>query len=944
MEKKHKKRKTNFNLFSKKVFIGFAMASVILTTPFMLVGCGEKGDQGEQGLPGKDGKNGATWYSGKAYDQSVGEVGDFFYDTDDYAIYKKNQGGWYLVSSIKSSVSINSAGYWVIDGVATKVKAKGEDGQLGKDGLTPYIKDGSWWIGDSNTQIPSTGEDGKSAYELSGFDGTIDEWLASLKGEKGDTGETGPQGEPGKDGVTPTIEISDDGFWIINNELTTNKAIGENGITPTIEISTDGYWVINREKTQVVAKGKDGSVVTIGEDDYWYIDGKKTEYKANPVYTITYDYVYQNHEVLFDYQKTIQNIDTSTWITQMPKPKSDCGGVFDGWYIKDTNKKVENYDFVGGDVTLEARWSYLPSGLYQDNVYVMNWANIKESYPDAIHPISVDFQNVSFIEEGHLVVDRSIKMIVYRGLGNCIYLNKITLPDTIERYGDEAFYNCSSLREITINGFNPSLGNNLFVNCNNLKTVEFTKNITYINIEALSNCSSIEEIIVDETNPIYSSCNGCLYNKNLTTLIKCPEGFVFNEEASSCLSVNITNIGDYSFANCVNLEGIDWSGISVGKYAFKNTNLKSFYGGVLSYEIDDRAFEGCESLETVNLGNVTSIGDYVFEDCYNLSSITVGEYNKHFVVDGGALYDIEKTTLNLLILSNYEENVLELPETLKSIKPGAFIDYDYENYHVNEVHIPETLITGRGYNDWIYAKAVVVDSSGFLPYCMDIFEEVIDGYSNYWGCIADVFYINEKIKTQEFEDMITIDYEYEKVESDKSGYNKYVCYYEEDNSEEDKQYLHIEWYDLYQNEDLDNFNIKVTFLNDGEYVEINDYTISEIDTSVVGTQEVIITYDIYKTLIEVEVYEIKPYVYYLYDLIDANRSNLTEDECVKLDEFQTYLNIGSEEELHCSVLSCSNNIITICVINNREIEPYSKQISISIKTLKILTIHDYVES
>ena len=34
----------------------------------------------------------------------------------------------------------------------------------------------------------------------------------------------GPQGEPGKDGITPTIEISDDGYWVINGIKTDVKA------------------------------------------------------------------------------------------------------------------------------------------------------------------------------------------------------------------------------------------------------------------------------------------------------------------------------------------------------------------------------------------------------------------------------------------------------------------------------------------------------------------------------------------------------------------------------------------------------------------------------------------------------------------------------------------------------------------------------------------------
>lgn len=52
------------------------------------------------------------------------------------------------------------------------------------------------------------GADGKSAYEIAqevtGFEGTKEEWLASLKGEKGDPGEPG---KSGKDGTAATLKI-----------------------------------------------------------------------------------------------------------------------------------------------------------------------------------------------------------------------------------------------------------------------------------------------------------------------------------------------------------------------------------------------------------------------------------------------------------------------------------------------------------------------------------------------------------------------------------------------------------------------------------------------------------------------------------------------------------------------------------------------------------------
>lgn len=53
-------------------------------------------------------------------------------------------------------------------------------------------------LAESGTGTP--GKDGKSAYEIAvsnGFEGTEEEWIASLKGEKGDPGPKGEKGDPG---------------------------------------------------------------------------------------------------------------------------------------------------------------------------------------------------------------------------------------------------------------------------------------------------------------------------------------------------------------------------------------------------------------------------------------------------------------------------------------------------------------------------------------------------------------------------------------------------------------------------------------------------------------------------------------------------------------------------------------------------------------------------
>ena len=97
-----------------------------------------------------------------------------------------------------------------------------------------------------------------SVAQEKGFDGSLDEFLALVKGA---------DGKDGIDGKTPTVEISDDGYWVINGIKTEYKAVGENGTpgepgepgkTPTVEISDDGYWVINGIKSNVKASGSQG--------------------------------------------------------------------------------------------------------------------------------------------------------------------------------------------------------------------------------------------------------------------------------------------------------------------------------------------------------------------------------------------------------------------------------------------------------------------------------------------------------------------------------------------------------------------------------------------------------------------------------------------------------------------------------------------------------------
>lgn len=117
----------------------------------------------------------------------------------------------YIADRIKLTASgtpyIGSGGTWMIWDKASntykdsKIPARGQDG---RDGSTPQIKNGTWWIGGTDTRIPAQGS----------------------KGEKGEKGDKGDQGLKGDAGVTPRIV---DNVWWIGPTNTNVPARGQDG-------------------------------------------------------------------------------------------------------------------------------------------------------------------------------------------------------------------------------------------------------------------------------------------------------------------------------------------------------------------------------------------------------------------------------------------------------------------------------------------------------------------------------------------------------------------------------------------------------------------------------------------------------------------------------------------------------------------------------------------
>jgi hypothetical protein len=152
-------------------------------------------------------------------------------------------------------------------------------------------------------------------------------------------------------------------------------------------------------------------------------------------------------------------------------------------------------------------------------------------------------------------------------------------------------------------------------------------------------------ITVDAANAPYSSLDGVLFDKSMTTLIQYPPG----KPGSYLIPVNVINIGDEAFAGCTGLTDITISGsiISIGIGAFESctslTNV-TIPNGVSG--IGDGAFFFCSSLTNVTiLGSITNIGHSALGYCTNLLAIIMDPANPSYRSADGVLFDKGLTTL-----------------------------------------------------------------------------------------------------------------------------------------------------------------------------------------------------------------------------------------------------------------------------------------------------------
>lgn len=180
--------------------------------------------------------------------------------------------------------------------------------------------------------------------------------------------------------------------------------------------------------------------------------------------------------------------------------------------------------------------------------------------------------------------------------------------------------NCPT--EIKVPNSVTKMGVMSFRTCNGIVSIYIPKSVKYIDEFSFGCINTLKTINIAKNNPNYASIDGVLYDKDIKTLIKCPEA-----KTSVTIPNSVTTIKEEAFEYCTNLTSVTIpnSVTSIGDNAFHSCiGLTSITIGNSVTLIRSYAFNGCSGLTSITIGNsVKSIGDGAFYNCSNLTSITI---------------------------------------------------------------------------------------------------------------------------------------------------------------------------------------------------------------------------------------------------------------------------------------------------------------------------------
>jgi len=288
-------------------------------------------------------------------------------------------------------------------------------------------------------------------------------------------------------------------------------------------------------------------------------------------------------------------------------------------------------------------------------------------------------------------------------------ITEVRISEGAEYIGDYGFAECSKLVKVILPNSLKNIDYHAFSECVSLKELWIPENVSRIDFTAFTGSDSLERFLVDPDNPYYTAdARGVLYNKDLSELVLCPEGFT----GALTIPHGVTTLAESCFSWCKKLTEVSLPNtvttIRADAFAYC-TELVRIKLPESATIVEAGAFQLCSALKTADLANADmEEPGAVFSGCELLEKVTVSEDNPYFACDRqGALYD--KTMDRILLCPEGFAGKFIIPYGVKRIEEDAFGSCR----KLTEVEIPYS-VAEIGENAFFYClslKRLVIPNS-----------------------------------------------------------------------------------------------------------------------------------------------------------------------------------------------------------------------------------------
>ncbi len=214
-------------------------------------------------------------------------------------------------------------------------------------------------------------------------------------------------------------------------------------------------------------------------------------------------------------------------------------------------------------------------------------------------------------------------------------MEKVELHNNITVIGDNAFKGCTALKEIDGISAIERLGVSTFEGCTSLEYFKVPDNLTEIPARCFADCTSLTEIeehknmkSVEKDSFVGSAWENAMPDGPLSLgrILYSYKGAVKDMVIPEGVSI----IEDYAFLGCESMETLElgYDVEEIGLYAFQNcVNLKSVKVNDAMGLVSAGAFKGCSALQSIDFSESTlaMVGYEAFADCTSLKEVKLAE-------------------------------------------------------------------------------------------------------------------------------------------------------------------------------------------------------------------------------------------------------------------------------------------------------------------------------